>query len=150
MPTVDLYAIMTSLVTFTVSQRVWYMSSDGTEMKARITSIGEEINLNVRDDASSDRIRPRSEDELSDADEYDYLDEDDDDDEEAEENSAEEEEDEVTDTEEEVFLGDLLLDTPISSLIKTCTDTNALLEYAKELVATLSVGSENQSKVVNA
>tara|TARA_B100000795_G_scaffold228525_1_gene185255 strand:+ start:85 stop:465 length:381 start_codon:yes stop_codon:yes gene_type:complete len=126
------------------------MSSDGTEMKARITSIGEEINLNVRDDASSDRIRPRSEDELSDADEYDYLDEDDDDDEEAEENSAEEEEDEVTDTEEEVFLGDLLLDTPISSLIKTCTDTNALLEYAKELVATLSVGSENQSKVVNA
>ena len=143
-------AIMTSLVTFTVSQRVWYMSSDGTEMKARITSIGEEINLNVRDDASSDRIRPRSEDELSDADEYDYLDEDDDDDEEAEENSAEEEEDEVTDTEEEVFLGDLLLDTPISSLIKTCTDTNALLEYAKELVATLSVGSENQSKVVNA
>ena len=119
------------------------MSSDGTEMKARITSIGEEINLNVRDDASSDRIRPRSEDELSDADEYDYLDEDD-------ENSAEEEEDEVTDTEEEVFLGDLLLDTPISSLIKTCTDTNALLEYAKELVATLSVGSENQSKVVNA
>ncbi len=141
---------MTSLVTFTVSQRVWYMSSDGTEMKARITSIGEEINLNVRDDASSDRIRPRSEDELSDADEYDYLDEDDDDDEEAEENSAEEEEDEVTDTEEEVFLGDLLLDTPISSLIKTCTDTNALLEYAKELVATLSVGSENQSKVVNA
>ena len=126
------------------------MSSDGTEMKARITSIGEEINLNVRDDASSDRIRPRSEDELSDADEYDYLDEDDDDDEEAEENSAEEEEDEVTDTEEEVFLGNLLLDTPISSLIKTCTDTNALLEYAKELVATLSVGSENQSKVVNA
>ena len=147
---------MTSLVTFTVSQRVWYMSSDGTEMKARITSIGEEINLNVRDDASSDRIRPRSEDELSDADEYDYLDEDDDDDDEEEkseaeeENSAEEEEDEVTDTEEEVFLGDLLLDTPISSLIKTCTDTNALLEYAKELVATLSVGSENQSKVVNA
>jgi hypothetical protein len=145
---------MTSLVTFTVSQRVWYMSSDGTEMKARITSIGEEINLNVRDDASLDRIRPRSEDELSDADEYDYLDEDDDDEEEnqpeEEEDSAEEEEDEVTDTEEEVFLGDLLLDTPISSLIKTCTDTKALLEYAKELVATLSVGSENQSKVVNA
>ena len=58
------------------NDRVWYLDSTGMKRKARITSINVSetvvVNLNIRDEADINRILPRSEDDYSDHDEYDF------------------------------------------------------------------------------
>ena len=79
---------------FAVDQRVWYQSSSGEELKARVvTFFGTTVDLNIRDEADASRIRPRGDDEASEPDEYDHLDDDDDDDDDDDEEEEEEEED---------------------------------------------------------
>ena len=112
---------MTSLATtFAVGDRVWYKSSDGTEMKARVTKVGDELDLNVRDDADLTRVRLRGDEEASDDDEYDHLEE-----------EEEEEEDLLEVTAEK------LIDTPPEAIIESCSSSEEqiydLAAWAKAL-----------------
>ena len=64
-----------------VGQRVWYTDSTGEERKARvekliIDSVSFQIDLNIKEDANIHRIRYRQEEEdVSDDDEYDFVNE---------------------------------------------------------------------------
>jgi hypothetical protein len=80
---------------FEVGDTVWYTSSDGEELKGRVRRVeGDEIDLNIREEADLDRVRARdAEDEASDDDEYDHLSDDDEEEEEEEEDSGEYEKD---------------------------------------------------------
>lgn len=69
--------------TYSVGQTVWYTSSSGEELKARVmaSESGGTVDLNIREEADLQRVRPRDgEVEQSDEDEYDHLEDDDDDD----------------------------------------------------------------------
>eukprot|EP01043_Picozoa_sp_COSAG02_P053514 COSAG02_NODE_5918_length_3941_cov_1.614784_4_plen_129_part_00 len=45
---------------FEVDQCVWYKNSEGEEMKARVTRVeGDEIDLNIREEADIERVRER-------------------------------------------------------------------------------------------
>ena len=149
---------MTSFMTtcrFKPNDRVWYTSSDGTDMKARVHSIvnsinGEELNLNVREDADPTRVRIRGEEAVSDAEEYEDF-EDEEDDEEEDEDDENDEEEEVEEEEEKRVTGDKLLNTPVVTLINTCSNQTALHAYAQKILD--AIGSENtckqQQQVVN-
>jgi hypothetical protein len=55
---------------FEVGQCVWYKNSEGEEMRGRVTRVeGDEIDLNIREEADIERVRERDpEDEASDDD----------------------------------------------------------------------------------
>ena len=84
------------LPAFSEGDTVWYKSSDGDEVKARVKRAGsDELDLNVREDADPARVRPRDpEGEASDDDEYDHLSESEEEEEEEDEEGDEEEEEE--------------------------------------------------------
>ena len=45
---------------FQVGDCVWYKNSEGEEMKARVTRVeGDEIDLNIREEADVERVRAR-------------------------------------------------------------------------------------------
>jgi hypothetical protein len=62
-------------VVYKVGDHVWYQSSDGLRM-ARVTAVGDPLDLNIRDDADPKNVRPRGRDEESESDEYDSEDDD--------------------------------------------------------------------------
>ena len=88
------------LPAFSEGDTVWYKSSDGDEVKARVKRAGsDELDLNIREDADPARVRARDpEGEASDDDEYDHLsdseEEEEEDDEEGDDEDEEEEEEE--------------------------------------------------------
>ena len=88
---------------FEVGHRVWYKSSSGEEIKARVVRCidGQALlDLNVREEADIGRVRPRLEADASDDDEYDYL-EDDDDDSDVDSDDDDDDDDDADDADEE-------------------------------------------------
>ena len=61
---------------FKFNQRVYYTDSTGVERKARVVSvvIAERtiLNLNIKEDADINRVKPRPDDHESDDDEYNF------------------------------------------------------------------------------
>lgn len=82
---------------YVYNQRVFYIDSDGVNRKARVLRVvcGKTtyIDLNIREEADPKRVFVRSDNYLSDSDEYDFESEDDNDDT-NEEDSTDEESDE--------------------------------------------------------